>query len=360
MKIGLVCTAVAAILFAGSAMADPRPMARPVTVADAGLAPPQDLRPLGRPAALQSVPAALTADRAMVAAVDAMPVDPGLRAALAAAAPDFFASVRQSAAQSVVLPLENPVLSVSTSGQAAPLFLRPRFRPEGLAVVTAAVVVTPSVPAALSRSLRPEPRPALQRRAAPEAEVIPAAVVRVLPGKQGVVGKKGSVCGDPSIRGQTIAPIIGRIRGCGVEEPVQVTSISGVKLSEAATIDCNTARALNAWVQQGLQPQFSGDPVVQLQVAGHYVCRPRNNIKGGKISEHGKGKAIDISGFVLASGELVSIARDWRTKAEGRLIKAAHKAACGVFNTTLGPGSDGYHEDHLHFDTAGGRGPYCR
>jgi hypothetical protein len=357
MKIGLACASLAAVCFAGAAMADLRPMARPAAIAEVSLAPPLDLRPLTRPDAVGPTAAA-------------MPVDPSLLAALRSAPvpmPDFFASVRLdppplAPLQFAMLPLENPVLSVSTSGQVAPMILRPRVRPEGVENVMAAVVVTPPGALPLSRTLRPEARPAVQQRRAeePEAEVIPAAVVRVLPGKEGIFGKKGSICGDPSIKGQTIAPITSRVRGCGVDEAVMVTSVSGVKLSEAATIDCNTARALNAWVQQGLQPQFSRDPVVQLRVAGHYTCRPRNNIKGNKISEHGKGKAIDISGFVLASGELVTIASDWRSKAEGRLIKAAHKAACGVFNTTLGPGSDGYHEDHLHFDTASGRGPYCR
>ena len=44
-----------------------------------------------------------------------------------------------------------------------------------------------------------------------------------------------------------------------------------------------------------------------------------------------------------------------------KAIRKAQKAACGIFGTTLGPGSDGYHEDHLHFDTASYRnGSYCR
>jgi hypothetical protein len=38
-----------------------------------------------------------------------------------------------------------------------------------------------------------------------------------------------------------------------------------------------------------------------------------------------------------------------------------HRAACGTFGTTLGPGSDGMHEDHFHYDTARHRnGAYCR
>ncbi|MCC6519568.1 MAG: extensin family protein, partial [Tabrizicola sp.] len=38
-----------------------------------------------------------------------------------------------------------------------------------------------------------------------------------------------------------------------------------------------------------------------------------------------------------------------------------YKAGCGYFMTTLGPGSDGYHEDHFHFDASARKGgAYCR
>jgi hypothetical protein len=388
MKIG-TAVLLSLMLSAGMALADTglRPVQRPADLAgplaprmtEPSLAPSRDLRPQMRPASLLAMAVPIMKRPAVEAGL----VDAGLLAALAKAAsvPPYTTPMHDVAPlpRSVAVlqtqprvqpsqvmtagPASRVVLTVSTSGQVAPSLMRPRLRPADFALIQPAVmVVPPTATLALKRSLRPEPRPALQRpqTGEPDAVVVPAAVVRVQPGKTGVFGKKGSVCGDPAIKGQTISPITSRVRGCGVDEAVLVTSISGVKLSEAATIDCNTARALNAWVEQGLQPQFSRDPVVQLRVAGHYICRSRNNVSGAKISEHGRGKAIDISGFVLASGEVVSIASDWRSKSHGRLIKAAHKAACGVFNTTLGPGSDGYHEDHLHFDTASGRGPYCR
>ena len=42
-----------------------------------------------------------------------------------------------------------------------------------------------------------------------------------------------------------------------------------------------------------------------------------------------------------------------------RTLRRVHSGACGIFGTTLGPGSDGYHEDHLYFDTAASRnGPH--
>jgi hypothetical protein len=173
--------------------------------------------------------------------------------------------------------------------------------------------------------------------------------------------RKGSICADPSIRGDAIAPILGKHAGCGIAEPVRVSEVEGVRLSIPATMDCTTARALKTWIVKGLQPAFAAtDPVVRIKVAAHYACRPRNGRKGAQISEHGKGKAIDIAGVQLASGRLLTVL-DGYSSAQGAPLRAAHKAACGVFGTTLGPGSDGYHENHLHFDTARHRnGPYCR
>lgn len=255
---------------------------------------------------------------------------------------------------------------------------RPKARPAALAVAASepatvqaakapaaeapAAETAPVVLAGLARSLRPEARPKglAKRRASEEPAIVQAAAVKVQPGGVGILPKKGSLCGDRSIRGETMGRITAKVAGCGIEEPVKVTHVAGVKLSQAALMDCPTALALRTWVEKGLQPNFGRNPVVELKVAGHYVCRTRNHKKGAKVSEHGKGRAIDISGFTLANGKTISILKGWRGD-YGKAIRAAHKAACGPFGTTLGPGSDGYHEDHLHFDTARYRsGPYCR
>ena len=138
-------------------------------------------------------------------------------------------------------------------------------------------------------------------------------------------------------------------------EPVRVTSVAGVRLSQAATVDCNIAKSLNAWVDEVAQPAFDGK-LSELRVAAHYICRGRNNVKGAKISEHGKGRAIDISAFVLTNGKVLTVQDNYN-----RLMRRIYKAACPYFRTTLGPGSDGYHEDHFHFDTSARKGgAYCR
>jgi hypothetical protein len=113
-------------------------------------------------------------------------------------------------------------------------------------------------------------------------------------------------------------------------------------------------------VREALKPAFGRKDVVGLQVAASYACRPRNNVKGAPISEHGRGKAIDISAILLEGGRSVSVLEDWRG-ASGKPMVKAYRAACGTFGTTLGPDSDRYHRNHMHFDTASQRnGPYCR
>ena len=173
----------------------------------------------------------------------------------------------------------------------------------------------------------------------------------------------GGLCGVAGLEGTVIDPITSQVAGCGVAAPVRVTYVDGVKLSQAAIMDCQTAQALHQWVTKGVKPAVGrkGGGVAELQVAAHYVCRTRNHRPGAPISEHGKGRAIDIGGLTLADGERLSIRNDWRSFRHGRTLRRIHQAACGPFGTTLGPGSDGMHEDHLHFDTAQHRsGPICR
>ncbi|MES2913858.1 MAG: extensin family protein [Pseudomonadota bacterium] len=173
--------------------------------------------------------------------------------------------------------------------------------------------------------------------------------------RRDMASKQGSVCGVASIKGEEIARISSRVQGCGIEDPVAITSVAGVRLSQTATVDCSVATALNDWVDEVVQPAFGGR-LVEMQVAAHYICRSRNNIAGAKISEHGKGRAVDLTAFRLSDGKVLTVRDNYN-----RILQRAYKAACGYFKTTLGPGSDGFHEDNLHFDTAQRNGgAYCR
>lgn len=208
------------------------------------------------------------------------------------------------------------------------------------------------------RSPRPPARPARASR-----QVVRQTNTRVASTDPTVPIGGGSVCRDPSIRGERIAPIAGTLPGCGVAQPVRVTSIDGIGLSQASVMDCETARAIKSWINTGLRPAVgrTGGGPAQLQVAAHYSCRTRNSQPGARISEHGKGHAIDISAIRLRDGSDISVLNDWGHGRRGRILARLHSSACGPFGTVLGPEANRFHKDHFHFDTARYRsGPYCR
>lgn len=170
------------------------------------------------------------------------------------------------------------------------------------------------------------------------------------------------ICGNPALVGEYVGRVPSKVKGCGLSEAVKVRQVDGIKLSTPAVMDCNTAASLHKWIKSGARPAVGkkGGGLVELQVAASYACRPRNNQKGAKISEHGRGRAIDISGFKLANGETVSLIKGWNTKAYGGILRKMHKSACGPFGTVLGPNVK-FHKDHFHFDTARYRnGTYCK
>ena len=255
-----------------------------------------------------------------------------------------------------------PEATVVVSGLAVPISLLPTPRP------VAAVV--------------PKPEPEAEAEG-PTVEASPgtAVLASLLPKKRPRVPKRflqrissreqtpevrvsgGSVCGVKTIIGKPIKPIAGKIRGCGVANPVRITHVSGVKLSMPANVNCNTARALNTWVANSVKPTVGrlGGGVAGLKVVAHYSCRTRNNQPGAKISEHGRGNAVDIAAIQLKDGNSITVLNGWRTKNGGAILKKIHRDACGTFGTVLGPNSDRFHQDHFHFDVARHRGgAYCR
>jgi hypothetical protein len=326
-------------------------------------APSRSPMPEARPiVSAPSAPAARPGDPARVlplAAAVAPPVRPGPRPIpqMTPAAASASASVVQAG---IAGSLSRAIASAALASLAAPVRPAgadtPRPAPRPLVAVPAVAQVSAPVASrlAVARSPLPERRQESARQRYLQ-NLQRAAAVRAQPAPSAITGRaSGNLCGVRGIEGQTIAPIARTAQGCGVANPVRVTAVDGVRLSTAAVMECDTARALHTWVRTGVRPAVGnhGGGVVELRVAAHYVCRTRNHRPGAPISEHGKGRAIDISAIRLASGEVFSVSRGWRDRTYGPMLKAMHRAACGTFRTTLGPGSDGMHEDHFHYDTA--------
>ncbi len=172
-----------------------------------------------------------------------------------------------------------------------------------------------------------------------------------------------AVCGVLGLVAQRRAPVDGP-GGCGIREAVVVSQVAGVSLSTPALLSCRAVQALDRWVRSAAIPAVGrrGGGLDEMQVAAHYSCRPRNRQAGAKLSEHGKGNAIDIASFALRDGSQVVVKTGWRgAAADRKLLRRLHDSACGPFGTVLGPDGDRFHQDHLHFDVAEYRsGSYCR
>jgi hypothetical protein len=154
-----------------------------------------------------------------------------------------------------------------------------------------------------------------------------------------------------------IAPSIAAIEGpgeCGHQDLVRLEAVvlpdaSRVEISPAATLQCDMAEEIAHWVRGDLAPLVLalGAPLKSIQNYASYHCRGRNNIVGAPISEHGKGNALDIRFVRLADGRRIEPTDPHVSKA---FREGWRKSACARFSTVLGPGSDGYHENHIHVD----------
>ena len=76
---------------------------------------------------------------------------------------------------------------------------------------------------------------------------------------------------------------------------------------------------------------------------------------GAQLSEHGRANALDVRALKLANGQSISLTD--RTVSRGLRESMLH-SACARFSTVLGPGSDWYHEDHIHLDLSERRNNY--
>lgn len=124
---------------------------------------------------------------------------------------------------------------------------------------------------------------------------------------------------------------------------------------------CSLTASLYWWNRriETLAIEILGSPVVRVEQVGTYACRNVNSRETGSRSQHATANAIDIEAFRLEDGRRISVVKNWGDdSAEGRFLKAAHGAACKLFNGVLGPDYNALHANHFHLDL----GPYliCR
>lgn len=157
-------------------------------------------------------------------------------------------------------------------------------------------------------------------------------------------------------------PAIAGPGGCGGDDLVRLESVvlrdaRRVVVKPAAILRCKMATAIVNWVREDAAPLLVGlgSEMTELDNFDSFECRGRNRVKGAKLSEHGRANALDVRGFKLANGAVLSLTD--RTVARETREKVL-MSVCNRFSTVLGPGSDWYHEDHIHLDLAERRNNY--
>jgi hypothetical protein len=143
---------------------------------------------------------------------------------------------------------------------------------------------------------------------------------------------------------------------CGASDRVRLDAIkmpdgSRVAMTPPATVRCAMAESIAEWVRSdlGKAAKEHGSPLKAVVASGSYDCRPRNSVKGAKVSEHGRGNAMDVAALKLANGVTIDLTRHTDSRA---FRDKARASACSRFTTVLGPGADAHHENHIHVDLA--------
>ncbi|MDB5655163.1 MAG: Extensin-like [Tardiphaga sp.] len=212
---------------------------------------------------------------------------------------------------------------------------------------------------------RPAAAPALEPQPPPTESEKPAEPEKPAAEQRPAEPPPASACRLALTEAIAIAPSVPDIKGpgaCGGPDMVHLEAVilpdnSRVPLKPGGTMRCTMAAAVADWIRTDMAPLAAGlgTKLAELDNFDSFDCRGRNRVVGAKLSEHGRANALDVRGLKLANGQSIALTerstpREWREKV---LL-----SVCTRFTTVLGPGSDGYHEDHIHLDLAERRGNY--
>jgi hypothetical protein len=208
----------------------------------------------------------------------------------------------------------------------------------------------------------PKPRPAEAPAIEPEkpavAKQTPAPAEPEKPSERTAAAPPPpSACRQALTEEIAIAPSIPDINGpggCGGADLVRLEAVvlpdkHRVAVKPAAILRCTMASAIADWIRTDMVPVAAslGSVISDLDNFDSYECRGRNRVAGAQLSEHGRANALDVRDLKLADGQSISLT----DRAVSREVREnVLHSVCARFTTVLGPGSDGYHEDHIHLD----------
>jgi hypothetical protein len=140
---------------------------------------------------------------------------------------------------------------------------------------------------------------------------------------------------------------------CGIADGLTLDQ-SLTPYSGTLTVSCRLAATLYMWERHVVLPaaeELLGQGVKRIETMGTYSCRRVNSAKTGRWSEHSRGEAIDVGGFVLEDGTRITVKDAFgNNDPRGEFLRRVRDRACGLFSATLSPDYNTLHADHFHLD----------
>ncbi|MDE2303037.1 MAG: extensin family protein [Sphingomonadales bacterium] len=153
--------------------------------------------------------------------------------------------------------------------------------------------------------------------------------------------------------------------GCSTVNAVRLISLrsdeTDLGLTNLGPVTCALADTLAGWARFGVDRaarQYLGSPLARIETMGSYNCR---NVAGtDRRSGHATGNAIDVSGFILADGQRISVLGDYYAGSPDvrAFLRVIEASACKRFGTVLGPSYNAAHQNHFHLEVSSGA--FCR
>lgn len=218
-----------------------------------------------------------------------------------------------------------------------------------LSLVTSDLAITKEVPMPRpkpSRSAAALQSPSYRPSVAPVPHILPPHNVKAWPSDCGLwLAGVARFSHQPTLNGPD---------QCGAANIVRLERIimpngTMVAISPPAILRCPMAEAVAYWVRSDLGPATAelNSSLAEITNRGSYECRGRNGVVGAKISEHGRGNAIDLGRITLRNGAIIDLTKQ---SAPQGFRQRLRDATCRRFKTVLGPGSDTNHVNHIHID----------
>ena len=240
-----------------------------------------------------------------------------------------------------------------------------------LRAITAALLVSSAAGALAQDVPLPKQRPAGLSERFGRVPVTPSGVTSLAPAPELQNLPFGDATPGPSacdLRLKDVAeftPMPGLVGPgeCGAADVVRLAAVTlrdrvRVPLNPPAVLRCPMAEALAHFMRDDVAPA-AAEARLAAGVGGQlrFLRLPRPQPRRRRARSRSMARAtpsISAPSSSATAPSSNSPARSWR-----RIFAiACALSACGRFSTVLGPGSDGYHESHIHLDIAERRGGY--